>query len=98
MRAKLPNYEKYLVTKPNFEAVRGVRNRQSPTMTYLSNSLVPSANCYLEFGWIQGIPAPNPFEAEHVHGFDQIMLLIGGNPEAPPNSLIRFLSPAPQLT
>ena len=32
------DYEKYLVRKPLYEAFGGTKNRQSPTMTMMSNS------------------------------------------------------------
>ena len=35
------NYERYLVRKPIYEAGPGVKNRQSPTMTYMSRAQVP---------------------------------------------------------
>jgi len=78
-----PDYEKYAVRKPIYEVAPGVKNRQSPTMTFMSNTQVPEANCYLEFGWIYGIPEPNPYVHEHVHDYDQIILHIGGDPGNP---------------
>ena len=77
------NYERYLVTKPIYEAGPGVKNRQSPTMTYMSRAQVPEANYYIEFGWIYDIPEPNPHIHEHVHDFDEIVLHIGGDPDNP---------------
>jgi hypothetical protein len=77
------NYEKYLVRKPIYEAFGGVKNRQSPTMTIMSNKQVPEANYYLEPGWIYGIPEPNPSLHEHVHEYDEIVMHWGSNPETP---------------
>ena len=77
------DYERYLVRKPIYEAGPGVKNRQSPTMTYMSSKQVPEANYYIEFGWIWDIPDPNPHIHEHVHDFDEIVLHIGGDPENP---------------
>jgi len=77
------DYEKYLVRKPNYEAFGGVKNRQSPTMTIMSNKQVPGANYYMEPGWIYGIPDPNPSLHEHVHEYDEIVMHWGGNPETP---------------
>jgi hypothetical protein len=76
-------YEKYVVRKPNYEAGPGVKNRQSPTMTFMSSKQVPEANNYIELGWINGIPDPNPSVNEHVHDYDEIVLHWGGNPEIP---------------
>ncbi|OGN98580.1 MAG: hypothetical protein A2Y89_05645 [Chloroflexi bacterium RBG_13_51_18] len=77
------NYEKYLVRKPLYEAFGGTKNRQSPTMTMMSNKQVPGSNHYMEPGWIYGIPDPNPSLYEHVHDFDEIVMHLGGNYRTP---------------
>ena len=77
------NYEKYLVRRPIYEAFSGTKNRQSPTMTIMSNKQIPGVNYYMEPGWIYGIPAPNPSLHEHVHEFDEIVMHWGGRPETP---------------
>jgi hypothetical protein len=77
------DYEKYLVRKPVYEAFPGIQNRQSPSMTLLSNALVPGANNYLELGWITDIPKPNPHIFEHVHAYDEIIILWGNDHETP---------------
>lgn len=51
-------YEKYVVRKPIYESGPGFRNRQSPTMTFMSSKQVPEANYYIELGWIYGIFIP----------------------------------------
>ena len=76
-------FEKYLVRKPVYERFSGVKNRQSPAMTYMSRAQVPESNYYLEYGWIQGIPEPNPYIFEHVHDTDEIILYLGGDPDNP---------------
>jgi len=76
------DYEKYLVRKPVYESCSGFKNRQSPTMTYMSKAQVSEANCYLELGWISGLPEPNPHISEHVHDFDEIIMHLGGDPNA----------------
>ncbi len=77
------DYEKYLVRKLVYEAFGGVKNRQSPTMTFMSSALMPEANYYIELGWIYDIPEPNPSLHEHVHDFDEIVIHWGGNHETP---------------
>ncbi|MBN2059935.1 MAG: hypothetical protein JW882_05905 [Deltaproteobacteria bacterium] len=77
------DYERYLVRKPVYERSGGIKNRQSPTMTFISANQVPEAEYYLEFGWIYGIPEPNPHIPEHVHENDEIVLHFGGDPEKP---------------
>ena len=76
-------YGKYLVTKPVYEAGPPVKGRQSPSMTYMSNTLVPGCNMYLEVGWIWDMPTPNPHIHEHSHNFDEIVLHIGADPDNP---------------
>jgi len=77
------NYEKYLVRKPIYEAFGGTKNRQSPTMTIMSNKQVPGCNYYMEPGWIYGIPEPNPSLHEHVHDYDEIVMHWGGDYKRP---------------
>ena len=77
------DYEKYLVRKPIYERAGGVKNRQSPTMTFMSSAQIPEANYYIEFGWIYGIPEPNPPVTRHVHSYDEIVLHFGGDPLKP---------------
>jgi quercetin dioxygenase-like cupin family protein len=77
------DYEKYLVRKPLYEAFGGTKNRQSPTMTMMSNYQVPGSNYYMEPGWIYGIPDPNPSLHEHVHDFDEIVMHMGGDYRTP---------------
>jgi hypothetical protein len=76
-------YEKYAVRKPIYEAGPEIKNRQSPTMTFMSSKQVPEANYYIELGWIYDIPDPNPHIHEHVHDYDEIIIHWGGNPEVP---------------
>ena len=77
------DYEKYLVRKPLYEAFGGTKNRQSPTMTMMSNTQIPGVNYYMEPGWIYGIPDPNPSLHEHVHDYDEIVMHLGGNYKTP---------------
>jgi hypothetical protein len=78
------SFEKYLIRKPIYERGAGVKNRQSPTMTFVSSAQIPEANYYIEFGWIYGIPDPNPPVRRHVHVNDELILHFGmdwNNPE-----------------
>ena len=77
------DHETYLVRKPLYETGSGVKNRQSPGMTYISRAQVPEAGYYLTLGWIYGIPEPNPHIHQHVHDYDEIVLHIGGDPDNP---------------
>ncbi len=77
--------EKYLVRKPLLEiGVKGVgliQGRQLPTMTYMSNALVPNSNTYIEYGWIWQVPEPNPHIRQHAHEFDEIVVHLGNDSE-----------------
>ena len=74
------NYSRLLVTKPIYEVGEEVEGRQSPSMTLMSNALVPGCNVYLEVGWIWEMPRPNPHVHEHKHNFDEIVLHLGNDP------------------
>lgn len=77
------DYEEYVVRTPVREVGRGVKNRQMPTMTYLSRHLVLGVNNYLECGWIYGMPEPNPHVFEHSHNYDELVIHIGSDPDRP---------------
>jgi hypothetical protein len=78
------DYEQYVVRSPMREAGSMVKNRQSPTMTYMSRHQVNVANHYIEFGWIYGMPDPALHIHKHVHkNHDEIVLHIGGDPGDP---------------
>jgi hypothetical protein len=80
------NYEKYLVKKPIIQSqpALNVQNRTFPPLIYLSSAQIPETKYNIEFGWIWGMPQPNPYLDERVGEFDEILLNIGGdcyNPE-----------------
>ena len=76
-------FEKYLVRKPIYERFSGLKNRQSPVMTYMSRAQVVESDNYLSYGWIYGIPEPNPPVPGHAHDSEEIILYIGGDPQNP---------------
>jgi hypothetical protein len=77
-------YQKNLVTKP-------IREKSSepdmigrvPTMTYVSHKFFPQLNLYSRWGWIVGMPDPNPHVARHTHDYDEIVIHIGNDPNDP---------------
>ena len=79
------SYKKNLVKVPTYEVGDGrvIKGRQNPTMTYMSNDLVPGSNTYIEIGWIYEMPEPNPHIHDHVHDFDELVLHIGADPDNP---------------
>ena len=79
------SYKKNLIQNPVLEvgATKEIKGRQNPTMTFMSNDLVPGSNTYIEVGWIYEIPQPNPHILEHTHDFNEIVLHFGSNPDNP---------------
>lgn len=78
--------EKYIVRKPVYEVVAPTptKNRMHPSMTFMSNNLVPNSNTYLEFSWLWGMPDPDPHIMEHVHDdSNELVFHIGSNPDEP---------------
>jgi hypothetical protein len=82
----VPDPEKYIVRKPAYEVVAPTptKNRMHPSMTFMSNNLVPGSNTYLEFSWIWGMPDPDPHIMEHVHEeSNELVFHIGSDPDNP---------------
>jgi len=81
------DYNRLLVRKPVYEIAAGQESRhkghQVPSMTYMSNALVPGSNTYIEVSWIYDVPTPNPYVFEHAHNFDEIVMHIGSDPQNP---------------
>ncbi len=78
------DYEKYIVKKPAYEGNKlPVKNYQSPPMTFISNSLIPGADNYIQIGWIYGLPEPRTVIGEHTHDFDQIIIFWGSDADTP---------------
>jgi hypothetical protein len=79
------SYKKNLVNKPTYEvgSAQVIKGRQNPTMTFMSNDLVPGSNTYIEIGWVYKMPEPNPHIHKHAHDYDEIVLHIGGDPKNP---------------
>ena len=79
-------YNKHLVKIPAREVDAGadVKGRTNPTLTYMSNELVPGSNIYIEMGWIWAMPDPNPHIFAHSHDdYDEVVLHIGADPQNP---------------
>jgi hypothetical protein len=75
------DYERYMVKTPATveEPDPGVKNRTYPPLIYMSSGLVPGVRYNVEFGWVWGMPEPNPCLGEEVGGHDEIILNIGGD-------------------
>jgi hypothetical protein len=78
------NYDQLITRIPDGEVVPPIMNRQIPSMTMISDALVPGAKNYMEGGWIYNMPVPNPGVYEMVHkGYDELVMLIGSDPKDP---------------
>jgi hypothetical protein len=79
------SYRENLVKVPRREVGDGkiIKGRQNPTMTYMSNDLVPGSDTYIEIGWIYEMPEPNPHIQSHSHDYNEIVLHIGADPRNP---------------
>jgi hypothetical protein len=79
------SYKKNLVNKPTYEvgSQQVIKGRQNPTMTFMSNDLVPGSNTYIEIGWVYEMPSPNPHIHKHAHDYPEIVLHIGTDPKNP---------------
>jgi hypothetical protein len=83
--AKKGDYEKCVVSVPRREVSPPfkITGRTNPTMTYMSNDLVPGCNTYMEYMWVWEMPNPNTIELSHAHDYDEIVLNIGSDPKNP---------------
>jgi hypothetical protein len=79
------SFRKNLVNTPHYEVGGNqvIKGRQNPTMTFMSNDLVPGSNTYIEVGWVYEMPEPNPHIHKHAHNYDEIVLHIGTDPAKP---------------
>ena len=76
------NYEKYLVKEPAYELIPAYEVKgRLPTMTLLSNNLVPGSSTYVEVGWVAGMPDPATHIEEHTHDYDEVIIHLGTNPD-----------------
>ena len=78
------DYEKYVVRKPLIlQGTDVTEAMESPAQIYMSSELVPESNVYVDFGWIPGMPGLNPPIPDHSHDYEEVVLLIGNDPENP---------------
>ncbi len=73
--------ERFFVDRPAYEVVPAIEvNGRIPAMTLMSNNLIPGSNMYVEAGWIESMPDPNPHIGEHTHDYDEIVMHVGTDP------------------
>jgi hypothetical protein len=82
-KSKRFDYEQYVIRSPMRESPGAIsgQGRQSPTMTYMSETQIQGVKTYLEFGWIWVI-TDTIREMKH-DNFDEIVLHIGNDPKNP---------------
>jgi hypothetical protein len=78
------DYEKYVVRNPLIlQGTDVTEAMESPAQIYMSSDLVPESNVYVDFGWIPGMPGRNPPIPDHSHDYEEVVLLVGNDPENP---------------
>lgn len=78
------DYEKYLVRHPFFlQGTDVTEAMKSPAKIYMSSDLIPESNVYIDFGWIPGMPDPNPPIPDHSHDYEELVVLVGHDHEKP---------------
>jgi len=60
-----------------------IKGHTTPTLTYISDKLMPGCTTYMEYGWIWEMPQPNPHIFEHVHEYDEFLFHMGSDPMNP---------------
>ncbi|MFA5308548.1 MAG: hypothetical protein WC370_03560 [Dehalococcoidales bacterium] len=77
------DYEQYVIRSPMRESPGAIsgQGRQSPTMTYMSETQISGVKTYIEFGWIWKI-TDTIQEMKH-DNFDEIVMHIGNDPDNP---------------
>ncbi len=81
------DYNKLLVRTParevGLEGAGRDKGHHAPSMTYMSNALVPGSNTYVEISWVWEVPTPNPYVSEHSHDYDEIVMHVGSDYKKP---------------
>ena len=80
-------YGKYVITAPKLitelahHDFTGVSGITFPDEVYLDKDILREANQWLDIMWIWEVPHPPDLLGAHVHPFDELVLLIGSNPQ-----------------
>jgi hypothetical protein len=78
------DYEQYVVRKPLILQGTDVTDAiESPARIYMSSALIPESKLYVDFGWIPGMPGLNPPIPDHLHDYEEVVLLVGNDPDNP---------------
>jgi hypothetical protein len=78
------DYERYVVRKPLIlQGTDVTEAMESPAQIYMSSALIPESKLYVDFGWIPGMPGLNPPIPFHSHDYEEVVLLVGNDPDNP---------------
>jgi hypothetical protein len=78
------DYEQYVVRKPLILQGTDVTDAmESPAQIYMSSDLIRESKLYVDFGWIPGMPGLNPPIPDHSHDYEEVVLLVGNDPDNP---------------
>jgi hypothetical protein len=81
-------YSKYFITVPNMEklafgATEEKVKGKTDTRVYISDELVKGSNTHIAHIGIIDVPSTNPFTVDHIHPYNEILLLVGTNMDDP---------------
>jgi hypothetical protein len=81
-------YSKYFITVPNMESLAfGATEEKvkgkTDTRVYISDELVKGSNTHIAHIGIIDVPSTNPFTVDHIHPYNEILLLMGTNMDDP---------------
>ena len=81
-------YSKYFITVPNMEnlafgATKEKVKGKTDTRVYISDELVKGSNTHIAHIGIIDMPSTNPFTVDHIHPYNEIILLMGTNMDDP---------------
>jgi hypothetical protein len=93
MRARIwkrKKYEHHFITVPKmeqlpFSATEGSVTGKTDTRIYIDNEMVEGCNTHILHIGLVDVPSTNPFTEDHVHPYDEIILLLGTDMDSPEN-------------
>lgn len=81
-------YSSYFITVPKmeqlpFSAAEGVVTGKTETRIYMDEELVKGCDTHILHIGLIDVPSTNPFTEDHLHPYDEIILLMGTNMDDP---------------
>ena len=81
-------YGHYFITVPKmeqlpFSAAEGAVTGKTDTRIYIDNKMVEGCNTHILHIGVIDVPSTNPFTEDHVHPYDEIILIMGTDMDNP---------------